>query len=391
MKGEELLEHFGEIDPMYIEAADKEPARKRRSWIKWTIAAAALCAAVALGVVLSPPQLEENESLTAEEYFRDNEGTSADDGQGIRSNAAALSEDQMPYAETRSFNEQRDALVEEGVLPELADHADFYGEGYYNEDGSLYGVRLAFAARGDGTKDYSDLTVLAGPEEMRLPECGVAIDLDENGVQIKERYTETERDGVTITATGRADSEKSLTFEKDGVWYQIIGSWNDSFEDVVDLLDWFWAHPIDLERFAIDRGAEITTSTLAEYPDAFSRRIPDFEALGYVCYDNTVTLSDGTPISFYGMYMTGTTEKAVANGGVTFEEGWLRIQWSVYTEPDAMLADGSLGDISTLTEAQVTHAVEEDPGFVTFTIGEDLVTLISNNATAAWQLVASLQ
>lgn len=277
------------------------------------------------------------------------------------------------------------------MLPELADHADFYGEGYYNEDGSLYGVRLAFAARGDGTEDYSDLTVLAGPEEMRLPECGVAIDLDENGVQIKERYTETERDGVTITATGRADSEKSLTFEKDGVWYQIIGSWNDSFEDVVDLLDWFWAHPIDLERFAIDRGAEITTSTLAEYPDAFSGRIPDFEALGYVCYDNTVTLSDGTPISFYGMYMTGTTEEAVANGGVTFEEGWLRIQWSVYTEPDAMLADGSLGDISTLTEAQVTHAVEEDPGFVTFTIGEDLVTLISNNATAAWQLVASLQ
>ena len=56
-----------------------------------------------------------------------------------------------------------------------------------------------------------------------------------------------------------------------------------------------------------------------------------------------------------------------------------------------MLADGSLGDISTLTEAQVSHAVEEDPGFVTFTIGEDLVTLISNNATAAWQLVASLQ
>ena len=57
----------------------------------------------------------------------------------------------------------------------------------------------------------------------------------------------------------------------------------------------------------------------------------------------------------------------------------------------AKRADGSLGDISTLTEAQVTHAVEEDPGFVTFTIGEDLVTLISNNATAAWQLVASLQ
>lgn len=51
MKGEELLERFGEIDPAYIEAADKEPARKRHSWIKWTLAAAALCAVVALGVV----------------------------------------------------------------------------------------------------------------------------------------------------------------------------------------------------------------------------------------------------------------------------------------------------------------------------------------------------
>ena len=129
MKGEELLERFGEIDPAYIEAADKEPARKRRSWKRWTLAAAALCAVVALGIVLSPPQLEENESLTAEEYFRDNEGTSEDDGQGKRSSAALHSEDQMPYAETRSFNEQRDALVEEGVLPELADHADLSAHG----------------------------------------------------------------------------------------------------------------------------------------------------------------------------------------------------------------------------------------------------------------------
>lgn len=65
--------------------------------------AATLCAVVAFGVVLSPPQLEKNESLTAEEYFRDNEGTSEDDGQGMSSGAAALSEDQMPVCRDAQF------------------------------------------------------------------------------------------------------------------------------------------------------------------------------------------------------------------------------------------------------------------------------------------------
>lgn len=50
MRGNEFLDKMGLVDPAYVEAADTEPKRKKRAWMKWAVAAACLCliAAVAL-------------------------------------------------------------------------------------------------------------------------------------------------------------------------------------------------------------------------------------------------------------------------------------------------------------------------------------------------------
>lgn len=43
MRGNEFLDKMELIDPAYVEAADRKPARRKNAWIKWVAAAACLC------------------------------------------------------------------------------------------------------------------------------------------------------------------------------------------------------------------------------------------------------------------------------------------------------------------------------------------------------------
>ena len=52
MRGGELLEKMELIDPAYVEAAEKEPGRRRLSWVKWGGLAACLAVAVLAGAFL---------------------------------------------------------------------------------------------------------------------------------------------------------------------------------------------------------------------------------------------------------------------------------------------------------------------------------------------------
>ena len=44
MRGRELLDCMELVEPVYLEAADKRPAVRRRGWLKYGAAAACLCA-----------------------------------------------------------------------------------------------------------------------------------------------------------------------------------------------------------------------------------------------------------------------------------------------------------------------------------------------------------
>ena len=188
----------------------------------------------------------------------------------------------------------------------------------------------------------------------------------------------TVRDGVEIVAEGWEKDDKTLTFKKDGVWYQVTGSWADGFEDVVALLDWVWAHPIDLERFTIERGDVLTQVALETVPNAFADLLPDFAAFGYSLYGKgtPLTLKNGEPYSFYGEYN---------NIG-----GSMTITWSIETAPDPYWLDDALGDIHTL-DAQTVADTLAGQGYVPFTMNSCLVTVQGTNADAVWALIASLK
>lgn len=85
--------------------------------------------------------------------------------------------------------------------------------------------------------------------------------------------TVTERDGIEITAQGGEDQNKTLTFQYDGLWYQISCSKNDSYESLEELLEWFWKHPLDL----ILLNMEINPSPVSGSPPVRWQGFPDFE------------------------------------------------------------------------------------------------------------------
>lgn len=187
--------------------------------------------------------------MAAADYFRFCEP--ADSAQ-VTQSEAILPDDGL---ERRDFSDQRAALEEAGVIPVIGDHPEVSFWAKYNEDGSLQYAELLWMRRDEqGLEHYSDLRVRSGPEPVEIIQDCILIELDEDGNVIEPTVTVTERDGVNIVAEGHDGIEKTLTFRTEHGWYQISGSWNDDFEPVVALLDWFWAHPIDYGAFARENG-----------------------------------------------------------------------------------------------------------------------------------------
>ena len=258
MRGRELLDKLEGIDPAFIEAADAPVRKKPRTALKWAAAAACIAlAALAVLLLRTPEAAPQNPQqwsadMAAADYFRFCE---AEDGSHVAQSEAILPDDGL---ERRDFSDQRAALEAAGVIPVIADHPEVSFFTKYNADGSLQYVWLWWMRRDEqGLEHYSDLKVLSGPEPVEIIEDCILIELDENGNVIEPTVTVTERDGVQIVAEGHEGIEKTLTFQTEHGWYQISGSWNDDFEPVVALLDWFWDHPIDYAQFAMEKGAAI--------------------------------------------------------------------------------------------------------------------------------------
>jgi hypothetical protein len=191
--------------------------------------------------------------------------------------------------------------------------------------------------------------------------------------------TVTERDGVQIVAEGRENQNKTLTFQNDTGWYQIEGSWNDSYESVAELLDFVWEHPVDFDRFDKSLGAEYTYSDLTEYPDALADYIPNFDAIGYTLGENYVGLKDGEPIRFEGHYFADINDSQTV------------IHWCVDMEADYYYQFESLGDISVLTEEIITKTLSEGSSFA-FNMGDTFIQVYAKEPQAhnAWLMVKTL-
>ena len=391
---EKLIDAVGKIDDALIEETDalrRKKKQRRPVWMKWGAAAACLCL-IAAGAfaLLHRPQgntVQQWRPGYAAEYFR-----FCDTGDGGAAASESKAEaDSLPWAETRSFAGQRSTLETEGVIPVIDTHPLFYLDARYLADSSLYCAELTWSRRGNGLENYSDLKVLAGPDEVQLIEDCIFIELDEQGHVMEPAVTVTERDGVQIVARGRADTEKTLTWQTEQGWYQVSGSWNDDYAPVAALLDWFWEHPLDLTQFPMAAGDEYTTAPLSEVPEAFREVLPDFEAFGIVEESTVLVLKNGVPVTFEGHYVAHVDEKAVEDQTFYDVEGCTTMHWCVFAEPDVYDLEGCLGDIGTLTQGQVTHVLTKEDNKVKFMQDGLLIIVYPDDADEAWALIDSLR
>ena len=389
MNGTVMLEAVGFVDESLIAEADCEPVKRRKRSIGWVAAAACVC--ILAGVLLIPrvfggpgngQQAGQSEGSAAADYFKN---CVAPDGSGVSSDMATMI---APFADTRSFDDQREALEAEGVIPDMPEHPLFSAQGEYMEDGSLYAARLSWHRRGS-MDDYSDLTVIAAPQPVR--EASDVVVVDENGLPLSDAVTVTVRDGISVEAALEPGGGKYLTWERDGVWTRVAGSWNDSYEDVVALLDWFWDHPIDLSRFGMYRGSVITWIGADELPPEAAACVPDLEALGYLLTDGNGALENGSFLWFEGAYAAGLAPGQVLYG---YEGPEIRrIWWRVDARPDAYELAEAEYELSELTEETVRSAFEASQ-HITFRWNGYCVRLYLGSDTPdgeAWRILSAIR
>ena len=398
MKADDLLDMIGDADDSLVEEAGKRKKTKRPEWIRWAAAAACLC--LAAGAVIhfaGAPGRGGNRvmpwasSYTAADYFRNSgEGESGAEEKSIADRA-------VPYAESRDFSGSRSLMEEEGAIPAMESHPLFYAQANYSADGSIYSVEMTWNRRDlKGLEHYSDLSLTAGYEEIPAVEDCIVVELGPDGKVLEPAATVTERDGVQIIARGREDQKKTITFQNPGGWYQISGSWNDSYEDVAALFEWFWDHPLDFSRFAREDGDIYSFTTLEEMPDAFSGSLPDFAAFGYACDYTAVTLKNGEPVAFYGVYLSGVTEEQAANGDYTpGENGAEQIDWGLKREPDYYEREWCIGDVESVSEEEILGLLPPDSITTQTKIqlrqGDGVLIIYATDLRAAWELIESVR
>ena len=367
MRGSELLEQMEQIDLKYVEEAERFRRKQRQTWLRWAAAAACLCLAAAgvfaaLGRQGDAGVRKWNSAYRAEDYFRGSGQTVPEE----KSVAPA----ETPCSRTRMFSDRRAELEQAGVIPTLETHPLFDLSANYMDDGTLHSVQIGWYRRSlVGLEDYSDLVLLAAPKELRPVS-------DTVDVNMEAHVTVTERDGVRIEAVGAEQTQKRMTWRTEQGWYQVSGSWNDSYADVAALFEWFWAHPLDFTQFPADGGYQLTSSTLAERPDAFRDVLPDFASFGYAQSDSIVVLKDGEPTH---------AEIHLSNGD---DEDF--IHWCVESEPDVYELARCMGALETLTQQSLTAQIAQE-GQISFLQDGYAVTVYSRASQAVWALVASLQ
>ena len=381
MDGEFVLDCLEFIDAELIEEAGRAEPQKRKRWALPVAAAACVCLLLGVCWLLWGREAKEpgvqkwSPSLSAADYFKDC------GGEGGRKRISYATLVMPPYAAALPLDEER--LEAEGVvMPAVQDRPAMDMAACFNGDGSLYKVLVLWELRPEDGRDvYSVISLSAAPKELHEVSDVIVRRLDADGVEIPPKVTTTVRDGIAILAEGGEWEPKTLTWQTAEGWYQLQGN-PDSAETLVSLLDWFWAHPLNLDRFREMAGECFTYSTRAEQPEAFREQIPDFAALGYTAESELVyqayRYGDDLwePVGFEGVYVRGET----------------RIRWTVSTGADADAWEACLGRAGEITEDRLREALSEKSEVNIFFDLPCMATLRLEQGSAAdaWEIVHSL-
>ena len=413
MKNEKIYEAIGAADDKLLARSEMMGKNHLSPWLKYGGIAACLCLIVSVVMIIpaiigsdtptaiaaDTPILQWTERFSAEDYFKYNDTAIDDVAVGV-SVSSIFAEGSIPYKETRFFSDYRAQLELDGVIPVMEKHISFTCLAYYTEDGELFSLLLNWLIQSP-LEAYSYLTITAGYQEIEQIKSCIGIEIDENGNIVEPAVTATERDGVLIVAEGRKYQNKTLTFQTVNGWYQIEGSYNDSYETMAYLLDWIWENPIDFSRFSIETGERFDYSSLSETPDAFTGYIPDFAANGFLEESSRVNLKNGIPWSFEGRYVAHVPAELIREGMGTYYdaqgkkiEGQTYIQWSITPISDRyefydMYSKMSLGDINGLTEKVVLEALDNYP-FIIFTWDGYFIYVSTDSPREAWMIIQKM-
>lgn len=392
-RSEAISDAMGLLDEELVEEADiLRKKHKEKKGLKWAAIAACIClvlGGIGAGALLmgrDHPVQQWTASFKAEDYFKYNK-------KQIGDRVACQWVGPDPYTYTRDFSGQREALEAEGAIPLMKDHPEFTCEVHYNKDKSVYNVEWIWSARDEEQDIYSDLEIMAAPEEITEPSVYAEqydYSLDDEGNIVDTHATVTERDGIRITANGGTAGNKALTFQNSTGWYQVSGSWGDSVEDVKKLLDWVWEHPVDFERFPMEEGDDYEYFSFnldepeeeagkapekePQIPREFLAYIPDFEALGYHTAAIDYTLKNGEAFAFYGTYEAKDRPQ---------------LSWSIETEPDYYSKEGILGSLQSISRKRLEQAVREEESLLLSWDGYCIQIFISSDGKPedVWRVI----
>ncbi len=302
-----------------------------------------------------------------------------------------------PAALQINLSDKRSAFETDGIIPGVSDHPEHHFSAEYNGDGSLYRITFWWMGRDvtPGTLDgYSDLKFIAAPKEIHELSDVISIRTDSAGNELPPYVTETVRDGISIYGEGAEDENKTLTWKTDKGWFQIYGCWKDSYESMIELLDWFWANPFDMTGFAAAPEGTIIYSTRVEYPDAFAEQIPDFAALGYKAESEKVNLGlqDDSHITAIYDQNDSSSYLPIRYDGVYTREN-VRIRWTINIGADQDSWNDSLGRPSEITPEKLEKALENKNYVNIFFNLPCMATLTveAGSAADAWEIIQSLR
>jgi hypothetical protein len=396
MKANDLLDLIGEVDDHMISEAKITRRKKHSGLTKWVAIAACLCVVI-FGSYLATNKLDANQVQTWDSSYRAAQYFKFSDSDSEISSGKSIADAVIPYAESRSFSGKRNVLESNQTIPVMDTHPLFSAEARYNEDGSLFSITFFWHRRdSSGTEHYSDLSVTAGYQEVPQIEDCIYVEIDKKGNVVEPMVTVTERDGIKIVACGGERRKKTITFRNESGWYQISGSWNDSYEDVVALLDWFWEHPIDFSEFPMDAGDEYTFTDLSQMPDAFSDLLPDYKSFGFLLGESTVSIKNDIPVAVEAHFVSNVTEEQAKNGEYRIgKNGCTEIHWRIETEPDYYELEGCIGTLGNITKEQILKLIPPDnvttQTKIRFMQKSSVVTIYATDVQEAWSLIESIK
>ena len=180
------------------------------------------------------------EGFPPEAYFV---GSSAVGDAGGGGASSGTSEALMPGSEETKITPltgEWKALENKGLIPPLTGWEEFYG--LMTEEENRTDVWIQWIRTGP-----------TGP-----PNLSVMLSAGE-GREVKQNGILNRRDGVSVFAAGTEKTSKQLSYERGDIVTTITGSDKVTFAEMVEVLDWYWAHPDTLERFCEWAGQEEET------------------------------------------------------------------------------------------------------------------------------------